>query len=102
LAGGSFAFTSGNIGTGTQAWTKEVDVYGPNDGHDWDNNPSLAGNQEANGEDLKNALQAFNSGNLVTTLSGTQVGYFNGSFVDFSHSNTIDQFWLTLHEAGLI
>ncbi len=53
-------------------------------------------------EDVKNALQSFNMGQLVTSLDGSQVGLYNGVFVDFAHANTTDSFWLTLHDGGLI
>jgi hypothetical protein len=41
-------------------------------------------------------------GQLVTSLDGSQVGLYNGVFVDFAHANTTDSFWLTLHDGGLI
>ncbi|HYK79160.1 MAG TPA: SdrD B-like domain-containing protein, partial [Micropepsaceae bacterium] len=102
ISGGNFSLTGTAQGTGTQAWNQQVDVYGGPIANDWDNNPSLAGNQEASGQDLKNGLQAFNSGQLVTSTDGSQVGLYNGVFVDFAHANTTDSFWLTLHDGGLI
>jgi len=102
ISGGMFSLTGTAQGTGTQAWNQDVDVYGGSNANDWDNNPSLAGNQEANGQDVKNALQSFNMGQLVTSLDGSQVGLYNGVFVDFAHANTTDSFWLTLHDGGLI
>ncbi len=102
ISGGVFSFNAGALGSGSQAWTQDVDVYGGSNANDWDNNPSLAGNQEANGQDIKNALQSFNMGQLVTSLDGSQVGLYNGVFVDFAHANTADSFWLTLHDGGLI
>jgi hypothetical protein len=102
ISGGMFSFTAGTLGTSTQAWTRDVDVYGGPNANDWDNSSILAGNQEANGEDVKNALQSFNMGQLVTSLDGTQVGYFDGTNLTHAHANTTDSFWLTLHETGLI
>jgi hypothetical protein len=102
ISGGAFSFNAGALSSSSQAWNQDVDVYGGSNANDWDNNPSLAGNQEANGQDVKNALQSFNMGQLVTSLDGSQVGLYNGVFVDFAHANTTDSFWLTLHDGGLI
>src|SRR5260370_18246740 len=38
-------------------------------------------------EDVKNALQSFNMGQLVTSLDGSQVGLSNGVFVCFAHAD---------------
>ena len=101
ISKGSISFTSAAQKTSKMLWIQDKDVYGGAVG-DWDNDPHTAGNQEANGEDLKNALQSFNMGQLVVSTDGTVVGLYNGSSMDFSHPNTIDSFWLTLHDGGLI
>jgi hypothetical protein len=102
ISSGQLSLVGGTSSTSTQAWNQDVDVYGGPNANDWDNNTSMAGNQEANGQDLKNALQSFNMGNLVTSVDGSQVGYFDGTNLTNAHLNTTDSFWLTLHETGLI
>jgi uncharacterized repeat protein (TIGR01451 family) len=84
-----------------QAWTLKVDVYGGPNANDWDTNPALAGNQEATGQDLLNALTAFNQGKLVISADGLSVGWNTGTGIFADHSNTLDNFWLTLHDTNV-
>lgn len=89
---GSAVSTSGN------AWQKYVDVTDPSSGiADWN------GGKEAEGEGLKNALMWWNDGHLVISTSGqvaydtngTSAGGINPATVNL---NTLDEFWLTLHQ----
>ncbi|OBQ66829.1 beta strand repeat-containing protein [Mesorhizobium loti] len=81
--------------TSSTAWTKYVDVTDPSSGiTDWN------GGKEADGEGLKNALMWFNQGQLVTSGAGGHVAWFDGANIIDEHPNTLDQFWLTLHEVG--
>ncbi|WP_214476608.1 hypothetical protein [Mesorhizobium sp. dw_380] len=85
------------VKTSSNAWTKYVDVTDASSGiTDWN------GGKEADGEGLKNALMWFNQGQLVTSGSGPtdHVAWFNGTSIIDEHPNTLDQFWLTLHEVG--
>jgi hypothetical protein len=83
------------VKTSSNAWTKYVDVTDPSSGiADWN------GGKEADGEGLKNALMWFNQGQLVTSGPGGQVAWFDGTHIIDEHPNTLDQFWLTLHEVG--
>ena len=84
-----------------QAWQQDVDVYDRAVG-DWDNNASLAGNQEASGQDLKGALKYFNQGQLAVSSDGASVGWNTGTGVVNVHSNDLDSFWLTLHQQGMV
>lgn len=90
LAGVAVA-TSGN------AWQKYVDVTDPVSIIDWNSG------KEADGEGLKNALMWWNDGHLVTSASG-QVAYdpdglgAGGVNPATIQVNTLDQFWLTLHQ----
>ncbi|CDX37948.1 hypothetical protein MPLDJ20_210095 [Mesorhizobium plurifarium] len=85
--GAGTALAGNTLKTNTNAWTKYVDVTDP---------ASIT----ANGEGLKNALMWFNQGQLVTSGSGGHVGWFNGTNIVDEHPNTLDQFWVTLHEVG--
>jgi hypothetical protein len=89
------ALAGSSVKTNTNAWTKYVDVTDAASGiADWN------GGKEADGEGLKNALQAFNQGQLVTSGPNGHVGWYDGNSVIDAHPNTLDQFWLTLHEVG--
>jgi hypothetical protein len=52
-----------------------------------------------NGEGLKNALQAFNQGQLAT--NGQQVFWLSGGFVTDPHTNDATGMWSVLKDAGL-
>ncbi|MBZ9868681.1 hypothetical protein LB515_25185, partial [Mesorhizobium sp. CA15] len=83
------------VKTSSTAWTKYVDVTDASTGiTDWN------GGKEADGEGLKNALMWFNQGQLVTSGPGGHVAWFNGTSIIDEHPNTLDQFWVTLHEVG--
>ncbi|RWD21045.1 MAG: hypothetical protein E5V63_29390 [Mesorhizobium sp.] len=93
--GAGTALAGPAVKTSSIAWNKYVDVIDPASGiADWN------GGQEANGEGLKNALMWFNQDQLVTSGPGGNVGWFNGTTIIDEHPNTLDQFWLTLHEVG--
>ncbi|TPK55940.1 hypothetical protein FJ546_28485 [Mesorhizobium sp. B2-4-19] len=93
LAGTALAGSA--VKTSSDAWTKYVDVTDPSSGiTDWN------GGKEADGEGLKNALMWFNQGQLVTSGPGGHVAWFDGTNVVDEHPNTLDQFWLTLHDVG--
>ena len=88
LAGSSVATSSG-------AWHTFVNVTDA---------PSYVGpSVTADGEGLKNALMWWNDGHLVTSAAGqvaydtngTSAGGINPATV---HLNTLDEFWLTLHQ----
>jgi hypothetical protein len=87
-----------SVSTSSNAWQKFVDVTDPSTGiADWN------GGKEADGEGLKNALMWWNDGHLVTSTSGqvaydtngTSAGGINPATVNL---NTLDEFWLTLHQ----
>ncbi|MER9497687.1 hypothetical protein [Mesorhizobium sp. M0587] len=93
-AGGT-ALAGSAVKTTTNAWIKYVDVTDPSSGiTDWSNG------KEADGEGLKNALMWFNQDQLVTSGPGGHVAWFDGTNIIDEHLNTLDQFWLTLHEVG--
>jgi hypothetical protein len=103
---GTFSLNGAAVKTNDVAWTKEVDVIDNSTGiTEWDNNKNVAGNQEANGQDLYNALHAFNQKQLVTSSDGSNVGWSPSgdpaNVVDVQ-LNTTDSFWLTLHLAGTV
>ncbi|AMN43730.1 MSCRAMM family protein [Rhodoplanes sp. Z2-YC6860] len=58
----------------------------------------------ASGQDLKNVLQAFNQGQIVTSNDNTLVGWSTdqGITVTGVHANTPDAFWLVAWEHGVI
>ncbi|MDX8535170.1 hypothetical protein RFM41_29675 [Mesorhizobium sp. VK25A] len=89
------ALAGSAVKTSSTAWTKYVDVTDASTGiTDWN------GGKEADGEGLKNALMYFNQGQLVTSGPGGHVAWFDGSNIVNEHPNTLDQFWVTLHEVG--
>ncbi|TGR28918.1 hypothetical protein EN845_11145 [Mesorhizobium sp. M8A.F.Ca.ET.202.01.1.1] len=93
--GAHTALTGAAVKTSSAAWTSYVDVTDPSSGiTDWN------GGKEADGEGLKNALMWFNQGQLVTSGPGGHVAWFDGTNIVDEHPNTLDQFWLTLHQVG--
>ncbi len=78
------ALTTAALSTSSTAWQT------------YNNDPLV--NVKADGEGIKNALAAFNQGQLVT--QGNDVGWSNGTSVVDVHTNTQDHFWLTLHQVG--
>lgn len=89
-----------SVATSGPAWKLYVDVVDNSTLiPEWDVSPA-AGNQEVNGEGLKNALMWFNQDQLVTSGSGAgaHVAWFNGTSIVNENPNTLDQFWLTLHQ----
>jgi hypothetical protein len=90
------------IKTNSDAWQKYVDVVDNSTGiTEWDRSPGIAGNQEADGEGLKNALMWFNQTQLATNISGTKIAWTNGVDIFNVHDNTLDNFWLTLHQTDI-
>ncbi|MER9299767.1 hypothetical protein NKI38_25185 [Mesorhizobium sp. M0621] len=89
------ALAGNAVKTNTIAWTKYVDVTDASSGiADWNSG------KEADGEGLKNALMWFNQDQLVTSGPDGHVAWFNGTNIIDEHPNTLDQFWLALHEVG--
>jgi hypothetical protein len=93
-----------SLKTSSDAWQKYMDVVSgtPSWDFDFDGNSSN-GNQEANGEGIKNALMYWNDGHLVTSDGGLQVGWDadgNGGSNTLAHinPNDMDHFWRTLHD----
>ena len=64
-------------------------------------NPLTGTDFMVDGEGLKNALQAFNQGQLVTSANDQLVGWFNGSAVTDSHMNNAAGMWTVLKDAGI-
>ena len=96
------------VATSSNAWQSKVDVYGgPLPNADWDSNAQLAGNQEAGGMNLENALMFYNKEQLVVSNDGGSVAWNNGTSSTGIHAvgvqtNDTDNFWLTLKDAGHI
>jgi hypothetical protein len=85
------SFTSTQLTSNTNAWNQSVALgLSPTDFH-------------ISGEDLKNALQAFNQNQLITSRDGTTVGWNtgNGAMTDI-HTNNAAGFWTVLKDAGVI
>ena len=95
LGGTSLASSKG-------AWVTKVDVYDGSLNGDWDSDPTKAGNQEVNGLGLKSALVAYNAEQLVVSTHGTDVGWASSGNVIDIHANQLDNFWITLHQAGIV
>ena len=98
--GSHTALAGSSVSTSSAAWHTFVDVTDPSSGiTDWN------GGKEADGEGLKNALMWWNDGHLVTSsagqvaydTNGTAAGGINPATVNL---NTLDEFWLTLHQQG--
>ena len=54
------------------------------------------------GQNLKNALEAFNVDQLVTSMAGFQVGWNNNGVVTDISANTGNSFWTVLKENQVI
>jgi hypothetical protein len=74
------------VDTGVKAYTDSHNVA-----HDF----------TVDGEGLKNALQAFNQGQLVTSSNGQQVAWFGGGVISDVHMNDASGMWSVLKDAGL-
>jgi hypothetical protein len=55
----------------------------------------------SDGEGLKNALQAYNMGQLVASLDGNTIGWQTSSGIVDVHQNTAGAFWGVLYDAQL-
>ena len=87
------AFTSAPVRSGAPAWQTYVDPI---------NAPPQAGDILVNGQDVKNALQAFNIDQLVTSMAGFQIAWdSNGAFSDI-RQNTPDASWRVLADNHVI
>jgi hypothetical protein len=75
------------------AWVTSVDTGALN--------PLTGTNFMVDGEGLKNALQAFNQGQLVTSANDQLVGWFNGSDVTDPQANNAAGMWTVLKNAGI-
>lgn len=97
LLDANFGATGTALTSNLQAWQTNVDVF------DFDDlNPLTTTDVVmANGEDLKNALESFNQGKLITSADGTLVGWSTdgGVTVNYINDNDLDNFWLTLSAA---
>ncbi|MGE4046591.1 MAG: SdrD B-like domain-containing protein, partial [Acetobacteraceae bacterium] len=83
------AFTSSALSTSTKAW--------------WEDKSMGIGDFTADGEEIKNALQAFNEDRLVTSADGTLVGWNsgNGGMVDVQTNNAAG-LWTVLRQHNVI
>jgi hypothetical protein len=100
LLDANFGLAGTALTSNLQAWQLYVDVVQNGAIAEWDGNGSVSGNQQVNGEGLKNALELFNQTKLVTDATGTLVGWWNGSSISAVNPNDPDYFWLTLHQHG--
>jgi hypothetical protein len=100
--GGKLKGASVGTDAASAAWSKYVEV-GVFDVNSTPGDTTDDLHVKADGEGLKNALMWFNDGHLVTSGvyggSDGNVAYFDGTF-HHEHANTLDNFWLTLHEQG--
>jgi len=105
-SGGSVDF----VATSTSDWSaKQVGNFSK-DGYfvvvDHAQTSSLLGGYDvvATGEDLKNALSAFNMNQLVTELGGSEVAWDSNGVISDVQANTQDGLWkvLTDHHIGLL
>jgi hypothetical protein len=77
------AFSSPALASSEQAWQAYVDPI---------HSPPQTGDIMVNGQDVKNALQAFNLNQLITSMAGFHVGWNNNGTVNDVHANTADTF----------
>ena len=87
------SLTSATQSTSSSAWTT---YYDPN-------STVATGDIMVNGQDIKNALAAFNNSatQLITSMAGYQVGW-NASAPTDVHLNNPDAFWGVLKDQGVI
>jgi hypothetical protein len=99
--GSKYSLAGSSVATSGSAWQKYVDVIDNPLAPEWDKDANpLNGNQQVDGEGLKNALMWFNQDQLVTSGSGpgSHVAWFNGTSIINENPNDLDEFWLTLHQ----
>ncbi|GGI34587.1 hypothetical protein GCM10010987_80110 [Bradyrhizobium guangdongense] len=87
------AFTTPPQKATMNAWLQYVDTI---------HSPPQSGDLLINGQDLRNALAAFNANQLVTLMAGTQVGWNNGSVTTDIQPNTANTFWNVLADNHVI
>jgi hypothetical protein len=87
------ALTSAAERTSTGEWNTYVDPI---------NSPPKTGDITVNGQDLKNALQAFNVDQLVTAMNSFQVGWYSNGAASDIQPNTPDTFWNVLKDQHVI
>ncbi len=84
------AFTSASLASSKMAWQQDKAL-------------GLASTDfYVSGEELKDALQAFNENKLVTSANGSQVGWNNGSGMVNAHTNNATGVWNVLRDANII
>jgi uncharacterized repeat protein (TIGR01451 family) len=90
-AGNTVKFLTSDV-----AWTSKF----------FDTGISVSGHGEimASGQDIKNVLQAFNQGNIVTAANDSLIGWTTDGGVHLLgvHANTPDNFWLVAYENHVI
>jgi hypothetical protein len=104
--GTNIALSGTAIKTSSAAWQAPHDVVDTvANTNAFDFNSTTSGYHEADGEGLKNALMWFNQDQLVASGNGPSdlVAWNNGGTIvsNTVHANGQDQFWDTLHQAGL-
>ena len=89
------AFTTPLQKSTMNSWQQYVDTI---------NSPPQTGDVLINGQDLRNALAAFNTTQLVTLMAGSvsEVGWNNGSVVSDVHPNTANTFLTVLADNHVI
>jgi protocatechuate 3,4-dioxygenase beta subunit len=84
------AFTSASLSSSKMAWQQDKAL-------------GLASTDfYVSGEELKDALQAFNENRLVTSADGSKVGWSNGYGMTNIHTNNATGAWTVLRDAGVI
>jgi hypothetical protein len=87
------AFTTPLQKSTMNSWQQYVDTI---------NSPPQTGDILINGHDLRNALAAFNTNQLVTLMAGSQVGWNNGGVISDVHANTANTFLTVLADNHVI
>jgi hypothetical protein len=87
------AFTSPALSSSKQAWQSYVDPI---------NAPPHSGDLMVNGQDIKNALEAFDVDQLVTSLASFMAGWNSNGTVSDVTANTGDNFWGILKDQHVI
>ncbi|MDE2475570.1 MAG: hypothetical protein KGO48_11025, partial [Alphaproteobacteria bacterium] len=88
------------LNAGKGAWSTMVNVLLPGTTVTAADETATGFNGMADGQGVQSALVDYNQGQLVVSSNGKGVGWWTGSGAIDVHSNTLDHFWLTLHQVG--
>jgi len=99
LSGNAITFLSNTMSSSDASWQTKAQVFSEaSAGIDVNGDHLLTGTVWANGEGLKNALEAYNTAKFVVSTDGTTIGWAG---TPDTHANAPDVFWGILANHGV-